>query len=33
MDLGHGFWVGVRLDEPYGDSKGIIKGVKYFDSQ
>lgn len=32
MDLGHGFFVGVRLDEPYGDSNGIIKGVKYLEA-
>jgi tubulin-folding cofactor B len=32
MDLGHGFFVGVKLDEPYGDSNGIIKGVKYFEA-
>ena len=32
MDLGHGYFVGVRLDEPYGDSNGIIKGVKYFEA-
>lgn len=32
MDLGVGFFVGVLLDEPYGDSNGIIKGVKYFEA-
>ena len=32
MDLGHGYYVGVKLDQPYGDSDGIIKGVKYFDA-
>lgn len=32
MDLGHGYFVGVKLDEPYGDSNGIIKGVKYFEA-
>lgn len=30
MDLGYGYFVGVKLDEPYGDSNGVIKGVKYF---
>lgn len=32
MDLGHGFFVGVKLDEPYGDSNGVVKGVKYFEA-
>jgi len=32
MDLGHGYFVGVKLDEPFGDGNGIIKGVKYFDA-
>lgn len=32
MDLGHGYFVGVRLDEPYGDSNGVIKGVKYLEA-
>jgi tubulin-folding cofactor B len=31
MDLGKGFYVGVRLDEPFGDSNGVVKGVKYFE--
>ena len=30
MDLGNGFFVGIKLDEPYGDGDGIVKGVKYF---
>lgn len=29
-DLGAGYFVGVRLDEPFGTSNGVIKGVKYF---
>lgn len=29
-DLGPGFFVGVRLDEPFGTSSGTVKGVKYF---
>ena len=30
MDLGQGFYVGVKLDEPFGNSDGVVKGVKYF---
>ena len=30
IDLGPGFYVGVNLDEPYGNSDGKVKGVKYF---
>lgn len=33
MDLGLGYFVGVRLDEPFGTGTGVIKGVKYFDAQ
>jgi tubulin-specific chaperone B len=29
--LGYGFYVGVKLDEPTGDSDGIVKGKKVFD--
>jgi tubulin-folding cofactor B len=29
-ELGHGFWVGVKLDEPVGDSNGTVKGKQYF---
>ena len=29
-DLGNGYYVGVRLDEPVGKSTGTVKGVKYF---
>jgi tubulin-folding cofactor B len=32
VDKGPGYYVGVKLDEPYGDSNGIVKGVKYFDA-
>lgn len=32
VDLGPGFYVGVKLDEPYGNSNGKVKGVKYFES-
>ncbi len=30
VDLGNGYYVGVRLDEPYGNSNGKVKGVQYF---
>ena len=30
-DLGDGYYVGVRLDEPYGDSDGSINQVKFFE--
>jgi tubulin-folding cofactor B len=29
-ELGHGFWVGIKLDEPTGDSNGTVKGKVYF---
>lgn len=29
--LGDGFFVGVKLDEPFLNSDGIVKGVKYFE--
>lgn len=32
VDKGPGYYVGVKLDEPFGDSNGIVKGVKYFDA-
>jgi len=32
MDKGNGYFVGVKLDEPYGDSDGSVKGVKYFEA-
>ena len=32
MDLGNGYFVGVKLDEPFGNSNGIVNGVKYFES-
>lgn len=30
MDLGNGYFVGVKLDQPFGNSNGVVKGVKYF---
>jgi tubulin-folding cofactor B len=30
-ELAPGFWVGVQLDEPSGDSDGTVKGKKYFE--
>ena len=30
-DLGQGYYVGVKLDEPFGMNDGSIKGVKYFE--
>jgi tubulin-folding cofactor B len=33
VDLGLGYFVGVRLDEPYGSGNGVIKGVKYFEAE
>jgi tubulin-folding cofactor B len=32
VDLGNGYFVGVRLDEPFGNSNGIVKGVKFFEA-
>ena len=29
-DFGPGYYVGVKLDEPFGTSNGTVKGVKYF---
>ena len=31
-ELGHGYFVGILLDEPFGDTNGCIKGVKYFEA-
>lgn len=30
MDLGVGYYVGVLLDEPYGNSTGTVNGITYF---
>lgn len=30
-DLGQGYYIGVKLDEPYGMNDGLVKGVKYFE--
>ena len=32
-ELGHGFFIGISLDEPLGDTNGCIKDVKYFKAQ
>jgi len=32
MDLGNGYWVGIKLDEPFGTGTGTIKNIKYFDA-
>ena len=32
MDLGNGYFIGILLDEPYGNSDGSVKGVKYFEA-
>ena len=32
-DLGPGYFVGVKLDEPLGNSNGTVKGVKYFQAE
>jgi len=29
--LGAGFWIGVQLDEPTGDSNGTVKGKQHFE--
>ena len=30
-DMGQGFYLGVRLDEPYGKNDGTYNGIKYFE--
>ena len=30
-ELAPGYWIGVQLDEPTGDSDGKVKGKKYFE--
>lgn len=32
-ELGHGFWIGVQLDEPMGDSNGKINTHTYFQTE
>ncbi len=31
-ELAPGYWVGVVLDEPTGDSNGTVKGKSYFET-
>ena len=31
--IGYGFYVGIKLDEPLGDTNGTVKGKKYFESE
>lgn len=31
-DLGDGYFVGVKLDEPWGSSDGTVNGVKFFET-
>ena len=33
IEMGNGFWVGIALDEPMGDTNGTIKGKKYFECE
>ena len=30
-ELAPGYWIGIQLDEPTGDSDGKVKGKKYFE--
>jgi len=30
-ELDQGWWIGIKLDEPFGKNDGSAKGVKYFD--
>lgn len=30
-ELAPGYWVGIQLDEPTGDSDGKVKGKQYFE--
>ena len=30
--MGAGYWIGVLLDEPTGDSNGTYKGKQYFEA-
>ena len=29
-DLGQGFYIGIKLDEPFGMNDGTYKGVSFF---
>ena len=30
-DLGDGYFIGIQLDEPWGNNDGTVNGVKFFD--
>lgn len=32
-EIGYGFYVGIKLDEPLGENNGSIKGKKYFECE
>ena len=32
-EMGHGFFVGIALDEPLGDMDGTVSGKKYFECE
>ena len=32
-DIGNGYYVGIKLDEPVGKGNGTVKGVKYFQAE
>lgn len=31
--LGHGYWIGIKLDEPLGDSDGSVNNKKFFECE
>lgn len=31
--MGYGYYVGIKLDGPFGDSNAIYKGIKYFEAE
>ena len=32
-ELGHGYFIGIALDEPMGDNNGCVGGKKYFEAE